>query len=194
MEQEESLNSANQLGAENLMRIKEKDLIFTIFAECDGLTRWLMVGRYRLIVLTFSYSVSETVERQLDGIRTLRLPAGSRSLTTDSAPVEPAAYDIRYTLTYREYTQCLRDTFIEFATYEHIQRLRLINIRCTMSYDIKSRHGRGQIIYILIYNCNLLCLVSAFYSYTIRLYDISDARYLVYNISTGHGRGHMGMV
>lgn len=47
-------------------------------------------------VLTFSYSVSETVERQLDGMRTLRLPAGSRSLTTDSAPVEPAAYKLQY--------------------------------------------------------------------------------------------------
>ena len=46
-------------------------------------------------LLTFSYSVSETVERQLDGIRTFKLPTGSRSLTTDSAPVEPAAYEFK---------------------------------------------------------------------------------------------------
>lgn len=47
---------------------------------------------FLFVLLTFSYSVSETVERQLDGMRTFKLPTGKRSLTTERAPVEPAAY------------------------------------------------------------------------------------------------------
>lgn len=89
--------------------------------------------------------MSETVERQLDGIRTVRLPAGSRSLTTDSAPVEPAAYDIRYDI------HCL----IEYC------RECLLRYICVC---VCARHGILQ-LYDTIYIQRLLVLDARYFCY-----------------------------